>query len=117
MRSFGGASAAAALLVFMAFGAGSAAAAEDPEAPPFVVDRKVEAGEVSREEQAAEEAAPAAQGAQVIDLAELLSRSIKAAGKPGMAKASNESEKAAEAIAQPEKKASSGTKKSKRASG
>jgi hypothetical protein len=43
MRSFGGASAAAALLVFMAFGAGSAAAAEDPEAPPFVVDRKVEA--------------------------------------------------------------------------
>jgi len=81
------------------------------------VDRKVEAGEVSREETAAAESAPAAQGAQVIDLAELLSRSIKAAGKPGMAKASNESEKAAEAVAQPEKKAASGTKKGKRASG
>lgn len=81
------------------------------------VEEKVEAGEVSREEPGTE-AAPAAQGAQVIDLAELLSRSIKAAGKPGMAKASNESEKAAEAMAQPEKaKAATGTKRSKRASG
>ena len=49
------------------------------------VEEKVEAGEVSRE--AAEEApAAAAKGAQVIDLAELLSRSIKAAEKPGPAK-------------------------------
>ena len=58
------------------------------------VDQKVEAGEVSRD--AAEEEAPAAatsKGAQVIDLAELLSRSIKAAGnKPGPAKARDEDE-------------------------
>src|SRR5271170_840065 len=54
------------------------------------VDQKVEAGEVSRD--AAEEApeAAASTGAQVIDLAELLSRSIKAAGKPGPAKAHGE---------------------------
>jgi len=54
------------------------------------VEEKVEAGEVSREE--AEEApAAAAKGAQVIDLAELLSRSIKAAEKPGPAKVKGES--------------------------
>ncbi len=53
------------------------------------VDEKVEAGEVSREEQAAE-APAAAKGAQVIDLAELLSRSIKAAEKPGPAKVKGE---------------------------
>jgi DNA end-binding protein Ku len=53
------------------------------------VEEKVEAGEVSRE--AAEEApAAAAKGAQVIDLAELLSRSIKAAEKPGPAKVKGE---------------------------
>jgi DNA end-binding protein Ku len=53
------------------------------------VEEKVEAGEVSREE--AEEApAAAAKGAQVIDLAELLSRSIKAAEKPGPAKVKGE---------------------------
>ena len=81
------------------------------------VEEKVEAGEVAREEQGGEAEAPAAQGAQVIDLAELLSRSIKAAGKPGMAKASNESEAAAEAVAAPEKAKAPATKKSKRASG
>jgi DNA end-binding protein Ku len=57
------------------------------------VDEKVEAGEVARDAGAEGEAvAPAspAKGAQVIDLAELLSRSIKAAGKPGMAKAGAE---------------------------
>jgi DNA end-binding protein Ku len=54
------------------------------------VDEKIEAGEVAREAAAETEgaaAAGAATGAQVIDLAELLSRSIKAAGKPGPAKA------------------------------
>jgi DNA end-binding protein Ku len=53
------------------------------------VEEKVEAGEVSREE-AAEAPAAAAKGAQVIDLAELLSRSIKAAEKPGPAKVKGE---------------------------
>jgi DNA end-binding protein Ku len=54
------------------------------------VDEKIEAGEVARDTSTEGEAAPqggAATGAQVIDLAELLSRSIKAAGKPGPAKA------------------------------
>ncbi|MDP9035895.1 MAG: Ku protein [Myxococcota bacterium] len=57
------------------------------------VDEKVEAGEVSRdttsEGEAPAKAPGQATGAQVIDLAELLSRSIKAAGKPGPAKAKN----------------------------
>jgi DNA end-binding protein Ku len=53
------------------------------------VEEKIEAGEVAREE-VPEEAVAAATGAQVIDLAELLSRSIKAAGKPGPAKAQSE---------------------------
>lgn len=52
------------------------------------VDEKVEAGQVTRD--ASAEPAPAAEptsgGAQIIDLAELLSRSISAAGKPGPAK-------------------------------
>lgn len=73
------------------------------------VDEKVEAGQVSREEPG-EAAAPEAKGAQVIDLAELLSRSIKAAGKPGPAKAKSEDEEAkAEKAKAP--------RKSKRASG
>jgi DNA end-binding protein Ku len=63
------------------------------------VDEKVEAGQVARDATAGEEAAPTAgatTGAQVIDLAELLSRSIKGAAKPGPAKAkSDEDEKAA----------------------
>lgn len=77
------------------------------------VEEKIEAGQVAKE--AAEEAAPAAaQGAQVIDLAELLSRSIKAAGKPGPAKAKGEDEEAAEE--KPEK-AAKPAKKGKRATG
>jgi DNA end-binding protein Ku len=57
------------------------------------VDEKVEAGEVARDTAGEGEAAAAspATGAQVIDLAELLSRSIKAAGKPGPAKAKESS--------------------------
>lgn len=53
------------------------------------VDEKVEAGEVARDTASAETAAPSAgaTGAQVIDLAELLSRSIRVAAKPGPAKA------------------------------
>jgi DNA end-binding protein Ku len=54
------------------------------------VDEKVEAGQVSRDatagEAPAETGAAAGAGAQVIDLAELLSRSIKSAAKPGPAK-------------------------------
>jgi DNA end-binding protein Ku len=77
------------------------------------VDEKIEAGEVAREA-AAEEApaAGAATGAQVIDLAELLSRSIKAAGKPGPAKVKGE---AAEKEEKAEKAKGSGAKKAKRA--
>jgi DNA end-binding protein Ku len=54
------------------------------------VDEKVEAGQVAREEGEEVEAAPpgrAARGAKVIELADLLARSIKAANKPGPAKA------------------------------
>ena len=77
------------------------------------VDQKVEAGQVSRD--AAEEApaAAASTGAQVIDLAELLSRSIKAAGKPGMAKAGNDQDEEKAEKASPGKTA----KKGKRATG
>jgi DNA end-binding protein Ku len=63
------------------------------------VEEKVEAGEVSRDGDAE---APAAAntggggGAQVIDLAELLSRSISAAGKPGPAKAKANDDEAEE---------------------
>jgi DNA end-binding protein Ku len=74
------------------------------------VDEKIEAGQVARDTMA-EEAAPAAagptKGAQVIDLAELLSRSIKVANKPGPAKAKSEYGSAEE---RPEK-AKSGKKK------
>jgi DNA end-binding protein Ku len=59
------------------------------------VDEKIEAGQVARDtgaEEAAAAPAPAGGGAQVIDLAELLSRSIKAAGKPGPAKAKDEAQ-------------------------
>jgi DNA end-binding protein Ku len=88
------------------------------------VDEKVEAGEVTRED-AGGEAAPAggsgqAQGAQVIDLAELLSRSIKATGKPGPAKAKSEpgeTEERAAADAEAEAGKSKPSKKAKRASG
>jgi DNA end-binding protein Ku len=82
------------------------------------VEEKVEAGQVARD--TTEEAAPEAAtgtggGAQVIDLAELLSRSLKAAGKPGPAKAKSEDEEEA-AEAKPEKAAKGGAKK-KRATG
>jgi DNA end-binding protein Ku len=77
------------------------------------VDQKVEAGEVARDVAEEAPAAAASTGAQVIDLAELLSRSIKAAGKPGPAKArDDEAEEAAEKTA-PAKTA----KKGKRATG
>jgi hypothetical protein len=79
---------------------------------------------VTRED-AGGEAAPAggsgqAQGAQVIDLAELLSRSIKATGKPGPAKAKSEpgeTEERAAADAEAEAGKSKPSKKAKRASG
>jgi DNA end-binding protein Ku len=79
------------------------------------VDQKVEAGEVARETQPEEAAAPEAKGAQVIDLADLLSRSIKAAGKPGPAKAKSDEAEAAESAAKEEKAAPK--KKAKRAAG
>jgi hypothetical protein len=77
------------------------------------VEEKVEAGELARDTtEEAEKPAAAATGAQVIDLAELLSRSIKVANKPGPAKAVPEETK--EEAARPEK--AKGTKK-KRATG
>ena len=80
------------------------------------VDEKVEAGQVSRD--AAAEEAPAetaaGAGAQVIDLAELLSRSIKSAAKPGPAKTKGDENESKEE-AKPEK-GKAGTKK-KRATG
>jgi DNA end-binding protein Ku len=78
------------------------------------VDQKVEAGQVSREAPEEAPAAAASTGAQVIDLAELLSRSIKAAGGPGPAKAKNDGE---EAPAEKAEKAHKGAKKGKRAVG
>lgn len=80
------------------------------------VDEKVEAGQVSRDATAEEAPAETAAGggAQVIDLAELLSRSIKSAAKPGPAKTkADESESKEET--KPEK-GKAGTKK-KRATG
>jgi DNA end-binding protein Ku len=81
------------------------------------VDEKVEAGKVSRDTTAGEAPAEAASGgAQVIDLAELLSRSIKTAAKPGPAKAkTDEAEEKPEE--KPEKAAKSGGGKKKRATG
>jgi DNA end-binding protein Ku len=63
------------------------------------VDEKVEAGEVAHDATAGEEAPAeegAAKGAQVIDLAELLSRSIKVAAKPGPAKVKADDEEGVE---------------------
>jgi DNA end-binding protein Ku len=80
------------------------------------VDEKVEAGAVARDTTAGEAPAEAGAaeggGAQVIDLAELLSRSIKGAAKPGPAKTKGE-ETAEEA--KPEK--GKGGSKKKRATG
>ena len=82
------------------------------------VDEKVEAGDVARDstagEASAEAAAPAGGGAQVIDLAELLSRSIKGAAKPGPAKTKGDDEEAKDE-AKPDK--SKGGSKKKRATG
>jgi DNA end-binding protein Ku len=83
------------------------------------VDEKVEAGEVRRDGTVESEptAAPAAAtGAQVIDLAELLSRSIKAAGKPGPAKAKTDAEKDGESEEAPQEKAKASSKKKRVAS-
>jgi DNA end-binding protein Ku len=78
------------------------------------VDEKVEAGLIARDTtEEAEKPAAAATGAQVIDLAELLSRSIKVANKPGPAKAVPEETKE-EGAARTEK--AKGSKK-KRAAG
>jgi len=62
------------------------------------VDEKVEAGNVARDTSSeGETAAPGGTtGAQVIDLAELLSRSIKVANKPGPAKTRTEEQEKAE---------------------
>jgi DNA end-binding protein Ku len=79
------------------------------------VEEKVEAGEVARDTTTEGEPAAAAAvttGAKVIDLAELLSRSIKVANRPGPAKTKTEER---EAEAKPEK-GKAGAKK-KRATG
>jgi DNA end-binding protein Ku len=78
------------------------------------VDEKVEAGAVARDTTAGEAPAEAeaAVGAQVIDLAELLSRSIKVAAKPGPAKAKTDEEEI-----QAEEKPEKAKGKKKRASG
>jgi DNA end-binding protein Ku len=78
------------------------------------VDEKIEAGQVARET-GTEAEAPAtggsATGAQVIDLVELLSRSIKAAGNPGPAKAKSTEQ----SEAKPEKTKAGGGSRKKRA--
>ena len=82
------------------------------------VDEKVEAGEVARDT-SVEGEAPAqgeATGAQVIDLAELLSRSIKVANKPGPAKTKTDELGEKADFAQKADKAKGGAKK-KRATG
>jgi DNA end-binding protein Ku len=86
------------------------------------VDEKVEAGEVSRDSTAGEAPVEASEskggGAQVIDLAELLSRSIKSAARPGPAKAKSAEEASeAEAGGQSEEKPEKGKGRRKRATG
>ena len=51
------------------------------------VDEKVEAGQLAGQGEESATPAAATTGAQVIDLAELLSKSIQVANKPGPAKA------------------------------
>jgi DNA end-binding protein Ku len=78
------------------------------------VEEKIEAGQVAKDTAEPEAPAqPAAAGAQVIDLAELLSRSIKAANGPGPAKAKTAEAPAEEKAADKAKPA----KKAKRAAG
>jgi DNA end-binding protein Ku len=83
------------------------------------VDEKVEAGQIARDGTAGEAPAEASEskggGAQVIDLAELLSRSIKGAARPGPAKAKSADE-ASEAH-QAEEKPEKGKGRKKRATG
>jgi len=80
------------------------------------VDEKVEAGEVARDTAAESEPARGpATGAQVIDLAELLSRSIKVANKPGPAKTKTDDGEKAAAAHKPEK--GKGGARKKRATG
>jgi DNA end-binding protein Ku len=69
------------------------------------VDEKVEAGAVARDTTAGEAVAEPAPGggAQVIDLAELLSRSIKVAAKPGPAKTKADEAEAEKGEEKPEK--------------
>jgi DNA end-binding protein Ku len=85
------------------------------------VDEKVEAGHVSRDTTAGEAPAEAAEssggGAQVIDLAELLSRSIKGASKPGPAKARSADEADAKDEEKAEEKPEKGKGRKKRATG
>jgi DNA end-binding protein Ku len=78
------------------------------------VDEKVEAGQVARDAAAeeAEATGAAAGGAQVIDLAELLSKSIQVANKPGPAKT-----KTSEAAEEKAEKAKAPSSKKKRAAG
>src|SRR3984885_13586441 len=78
------------------------------------VDEKVEAGAVARDTTAGEapaEAAAATGGAQVIDLAELLSRSIKGAAKPGPAKTKGDEAEQGEQGEEKPEKAKAGKKK------
>jgi DNA end-binding protein Ku len=79
------------------------------------VEEKVEAGQVSRDTLSDAEVAPAAvgpaKGAKVIDLAELLSRSIQVANKPGPAKVKPEED----ATEQPKADRSKSPSKRKRA--
>ncbi|HEX4445526.1 MAG TPA: Ku protein [Polyangiaceae bacterium] len=85
------------------------------------VDEKVEAGNIARDSTAGEapaEAAASSGGAQVIDLAELLSRSIKSAAKPGPAKTKgDEAEQAEHAQHGEEKPEKAKAGKKKRATG
>jgi DNA end-binding protein Ku len=81
------------------------------------VEQKIEAGEVARETTEEAPAAAASTGAQVIDLAELLSRSIKAAGKPGPAKARSDEEVEEQKVEKTAAAAPKGAKKGKRATG
>jgi DNA end-binding protein Ku len=78
------------------------------------VDEKVEAGNIARDSTAGEapaEAASSGGGAQVIDLAELLSRSIKGAAKPGPAKTKGDDVEQVEQGEEKPEKAKAGKKK------
>jgi DNA end-binding protein Ku len=85
------------------------------------VDEKVEAGQVSRDSTAGEAPAEGSEskggGAQVIDLAELLSKSIKGAAKPGPAKAKGDEDAEASETAHAEEKPEKGKGRKKRATG